>query len=212
MKKQAGFTLVEIAIVLVIIGLLLGGVLKGQELIESAKVKSIAQDFRSISVAVLTYQDRFRAMPGDDKGATRWANACTPKTAANGDGIIGGKVDDVAPNTEASCVWNHLRQANLITGGVDVMTPPKHADAGNFGVVTGSSTSPLAVTGTLVVCAINVRGSHVIPLDAMLDDGNQDTGSMRAVKTPATAGSLPTTASSTASPDSNSAYTACMGF
>ncbi|MCX7173912.1 MAG: prepilin-type N-terminal cleavage/methylation domain-containing protein, partial [Proteobacteria bacterium] len=47
-RKQSGFTLIEIAIVLVIIGLLLGGVLKGQELINSAKVKNFAQDFKSI--------------------------------------------------------------------------------------------------------------------------------------------------------------------
>ena len=47
--RQAGFTLVEIAIVLVIIGLLLGGVLKGQELVNNAKVKNLANDFRAVS-------------------------------------------------------------------------------------------------------------------------------------------------------------------
>ena len=47
-KQQAGFTLIELAIVLVIIGLLLGGVLKGQELINSAKVKNLANDFKNI--------------------------------------------------------------------------------------------------------------------------------------------------------------------
>ena len=49
-RNQSGFTLIEIAIVLVIIGLLLGGVLKGQELINSAKVKNLATDFRNIPV------------------------------------------------------------------------------------------------------------------------------------------------------------------
>ena len=57
-KKQKGFTLVEIAIVLVIIGLLLGGVLKGQELIKSAKVKAAAGDVNAYSVALISYQDR----------------------------------------------------------------------------------------------------------------------------------------------------------
>ena len=66
MKKQAGFTLIELAIVLVIIGLLLGGVLKGQELINSAKVKNFAADFRNIPVAIYGYQDKFKALPGDD--------------------------------------------------------------------------------------------------------------------------------------------------
>jgi prepilin-type N-terminal cleavage/methylation domain-containing protein len=56
-SRQAGFTLVEIAIVLVIIGLLLGGVLKGQELINSAKVKNFATDFRNIPLFIYGYQD-----------------------------------------------------------------------------------------------------------------------------------------------------------
>ena len=56
-KQQSGFTLVEIAIVLVIIGLLLGGVLKGQELINSAKVKNMAGDFRNLQVMIYGYQD-----------------------------------------------------------------------------------------------------------------------------------------------------------
>ena len=51
-RQQSGFTLVEIAIVLVIIGLLLGGILKGQELINSAKAKSFAQDFRNVQTAL----------------------------------------------------------------------------------------------------------------------------------------------------------------
>ena len=65
-KMTQGFTLIEIAIVLVIIGLLLGGVLKGQELINNARVKSFANDFRNIPVAIYAYQDRFHAIPGDD--------------------------------------------------------------------------------------------------------------------------------------------------
>ena len=56
--KQQGFTLVEIAIVLVIIGLLLGGVLKGQEMIKSAKVKSQMQEMDGISAAFNTNQDK----------------------------------------------------------------------------------------------------------------------------------------------------------
>jgi prepilin-type N-terminal cleavage/methylation domain-containing protein len=68
-KQQSGFTLVEIAIVLVIIGLLLGGVLKGQELINSAKVKNMIGDFRTVSSLIYAYQDRFKAFPGDQNQA-----------------------------------------------------------------------------------------------------------------------------------------------
>ena len=59
-KAQSGFTLVEIAIVLVIIGLLLGGVLKGQELIENGRVKNAANDMNGIVAAYNSYLDRYR--------------------------------------------------------------------------------------------------------------------------------------------------------
>jgi len=59
--------------VLVIIGLLLGGILKGQEMITQAKIKNLINDFNGVTVAVVSYQDRYRALPGDDKTAsTRW--------------------------------------------------------------------------------------------------------------------------------------------
>ena len=67
---QGGFTLVEIAIVLVIIGLLLGGVLKGQELINSAKVKNFINDFKTMPLFIYGYQDKFKALPGDDANVT----------------------------------------------------------------------------------------------------------------------------------------------
>jgi prepilin-type N-terminal cleavage/methylation domain-containing protein len=80
-SKQSGFTLIEIAIVLVIIGLLLGGVLKGQELINSAKVKNLATDFKNIPVYIYGYQDKFRALPGDDASAdTHLGGQCTTTT------------------------------------------------------------------------------------------------------------------------------------
>ena len=81
-RKQAGFTLVEIAIVLVIIGLLLGGVLKGQELINSAKVKNFATDFRNIPLFIYGYQDKFKSLPGDD-GQVNSHLALIPHSSTN---------------------------------------------------------------------------------------------------------------------------------
>jgi prepilin-type N-terminal cleavage/methylation domain-containing protein len=89
MKRTQGFTLVEIAIVLVIIGLLLGGILKGQEMITQAKIKNVIADMSGVSAAMYGYQDRYKALPGDDKGAeTRWSVAAN---ATHGNGIIEGK-------------------------------------------------------------------------------------------------------------------------
>ncbi len=72
-RYQTGFTLVEIAIVLVIIGLLLGGILKGQEMITQARIKNVVNDFNGITAAYFSYMDRYKAVPGDDPNASaRW--------------------------------------------------------------------------------------------------------------------------------------------
>ncbi len=220
MRRQAGFTLVEIAIVLVIIGLLLGGVLKGQELIESAKVKRIAQDFRSISIAVMTYQDKYRALPGDDRNAAaRWKGACTvsAKDSTLGNGQIqGGWSDtpttsnDSPEGSEAACVWSHLRLAGTLTGAGG--GAPLNEDGGIFGVVTSGGTAAVEEMSGLIVCAQNIYARHVIPLDAMLDDGDPATGSMRA--TPSKEEKAPGKASSaaTVTGDNNATYNVCMSF
>src|SRR5258708_5389491 len=84
-STETGFTLVEIAIVLVIIGLLLGGILKGQEMITQAKIKNVINDFNGVTVAVTSYQDRYRALPGDDGSATtRWATQIDDRHSETG--------------------------------------------------------------------------------------------------------------------------------
>src|SRR5262249_51166953 len=90
-RTQSGFTLVEIAIVLVIIGLLLGGILQRQEMINQAKIKNVINDFNGITVAISSYQDRYRALPGDDQNATtRWPSPGPNPAKGNGDGVIAG--------------------------------------------------------------------------------------------------------------------------
>src|SRR6186997_1871304 len=91
-SQQSGFTLVEIAIVLVIIGLLLGGILKGQELINSAKVKNLANDFRVIPTYIYAFQDKFKALPGDDANVAAHVSGATLATTGGtvGNGVIDG--------------------------------------------------------------------------------------------------------------------------
>src|SRR5574341_659519 len=101
--KQKGFTLVEIAIVLVIIGLLLGGILKGQEMITQAKIKNVIADFSGVSAAYHGYQDRYRRIPGDDGDANgRWTlGIAAPASGAFNDGIVSGGYATTTANEES---------------------------------------------------------------------------------------------------------------
>ena len=190
MKKQAGFTLVEIAIVLVIIGLLLGGVLKGQELINSAKVKNFASDFRTIPTFMYAYQDRFKALPGDDpRSATNLPTApvaaSTPAgTLANA--RINGTWNSTTITDESVLFWQQVRLAGLATG---TPTPsavatdpyyPRNADGGRLGV-TGDSpfTGAPAWTANFFVCSSGIQGRFARQLDVTIDDGNTSAGTIR---------------------------------
>lgn len=131
-KRQSGFTLVEIAIVLVIIGLLLGGVLKGQEMIANAKYKNLRNDVNSYSAAFYSFQDRYRALPGDmtQADAQNQLNPAAP--GGNGNGLVTGGVCTAAGN-ESCRMWQHLRYANLIPGDpttTGTNANPSHAYGG----------------------------------------------------------------------------------
>ena len=186
--RQRGFTLVEIAVVLVIIGLLLGGVLKGQELINSAKVKSVVSDFRSTSTYLFSYQDRFRAMPGDDPGvANRLAGAVRASTGGSvGNGRIEGLWNSTTPTDESVLFWQHVRLANLATG--DGRSPttegvtlhdwlPRNAVGGRIGV---TGIPPItAWAGTFFICQDNLAGNFARQIDIAMDDGLPASGSVR---------------------------------
>jgi prepilin-type N-terminal cleavage/methylation domain-containing protein len=111
-KKQQGFTLIEIAIVLVIIGLLLGGVLKGQELITSARVRNIISNQDGVKAAYFGFLDRYRALPGDYSAAV----ANVPNCAACQNGDNNGQILLNGAILESISAWEHLSKAGFITG------------------------------------------------------------------------------------------------
>lgn len=182
-KHQSGFTLVEIAIVLVIIGLLLGGVLKGQEMIENAKIKSVINDLKGVSAAYYAYQDRYRAIPGDDIAAsTRFTGAVN----GGGDGAIAGLFTAVAapaPGAESNNFWQHTRMAGFLSGAATTgeALPARNAVGGLLGVqsqIGAAGGSTYGMTGP-VVCASNIPYKIAQSVDAQLDDGDSATGSVR---------------------------------
>src|SRR5688500_2787508 len=121
--REQGFTLIEIAIVLVIIGLLLGGVLKGQELITGARVRNLASQQDGVKAAYFGFLDRFRALPGDYAAAqANIANilAANPCNGGNGNGngqIQPGAIVGPPPSqSENVLAWEHLSKAGFING------------------------------------------------------------------------------------------------
>ncbi len=180
-NSSCGFTLVELAIVLVIIGLLLAAVFKGQEMIQNAKAKNLVNDLKGVSAAYYSYQDRYKAIPGDDKAAT--SHLGQPAFDGNGDGIISGAYsdDNATISTESQAFWQHTRMAGFMSGTATSTSAPAGTNAmgGLLGVQDGSTTAIYGMTGP-VVCAGSIPWKIAQAVDLMIDDGNSETGNVRA--------------------------------
>jgi len=217
---QKGFTLVEIAIVLVIVGLLLGGVLKGQELIEGAKVKNATNIFNSVSSAVYGYRDRYGRLPGDDCCvASKSARGSAWATAMAGTGQntpSNGIVDDATVAAwgqwngwQHVTFWLDLYAGGFLTGdptsrnaNVFPKTPWGSADIVGAGQVYGMPAN------ALVLCMNGVPGKAAAQLDQSIDDGNAATGSVRAA-----VGSVPSAATPAVMTYSeDQSYTVCRAI
>ena len=200
-KQQSGFTLIEIAIVLVIIGLLLGGVLKGQELITGARVRNLIQQQDGVKAAYFGFLDRYRALPGD-YGAASGTNGTISGTTASGDGDGQIELANTATTAEHILAWEHLAKSGFINGSyVYAATQtdgsnPKNPYAGYmqliFDNVYGLSTATPAPTNRHnLKTGPNIPVAIVAELDRKVDDGAPYTGAFQFSTYAGTGGNAP---------------------
>ncbi|MAR56598.1 MAG: hypothetical protein CMM93_05390 [Rickettsiales bacterium] len=151
------FSLVELSIVLVILGLLTGGILTGQSLIRAAELRSVVTEFKNYQVAMQTFRDKYFALPGDMRNATDfwgiaggttgqdstcYGTASTDKKTCNGngDGMI-GTTSSVTQVHERFRFWQHLANAGLIEGTYTGAAGPLGAQHAVVGTNTPTSRS-----------------------------------------------------------------------
>lgn len=225
---NAGFTLIETAVVLIIATLLMGATLKGQQLINVAREKQLEADFNNIPLMIYSYQDKFKAIPGDDKNATsHFSGVINEIQNGNGNSLIAGNWFDFNPTNENTTIWQHLRLAGLMSGETNVHSPdylPKSSLGKAIDIHSGSdnpNASPIlnangnALKGTYIICSRGIPGNLALSMDIRLDDGNPSSGNVLAtIDTDAfTMTASPSTIGTKTSSDisTNGQYIVCMG-
>lgn len=180
LSKSDGFTLVELSIVMIVIGLLIGGVLKGQELIKNARITSVISQVKQTHVAYATFWDSYRAIPGDMRNATSLIQGCNAGiSCVNGDGnnrVWTGTWDSWTSqpwmntpadiNSENVQFWKHLALMDLISGVRESATTVGWGETHpvtsfGSGFHARSSLAPVGhgkMTGVTIVLRNNISG------------------------------------------------------
>lgn len=204
MDNRNAFTLIELSVVIVIIGLIVAGIVAGQSLVKQAKLRSLASDLSKFELAFNTFHMQYDALPGDfDNAYAYWGSSCATGGSAqdncngNGNGLIeAAGMPDAAENNRA---WQHLALANMIEGsfsgtGSDFIPGGNNTPtifSSEVGVAiwhgTGSdarlynSTSNLLEIGTRTGASVWPYGPFISPadlsvFDTKFDDGEADSG------------------------------------
>jgi prepilin-type N-terminal cleavage/methylation domain-containing protein len=184
--RQSGFSLLEIAIVLVILGLMIGGVLKGQELMTGARVRYLIRQQDDLKIAYFAFFDRYRALPGDYAGAAGVIPDLSTAACNGGKGNGNGRIETT--DSENILVWEHLSKAGFLNtkytcaNSVSPSTTPINPYGQALEIVFDGN-----YAGTAVVPRHNLKTGARVPSDILheidwkTDDGDPLRGSFRAV-------------------------------
>lgn len=204
--NNSGFTLIELSIVIVIIGLIVGGVLVGRDLIRAAEIRSQISQIEKYRTSVKTFQLKYNALPGDLTPATATAFGFTTRSGAtyhgDGNGIVQGGCYIAALGCETALFWNDLSFANLIEGSFTTATDalvttdannpvdkflPKGKLQGNYVEIEYNAISPLSnvvvnsnvfllIGDTSFNAGVRSYSNRISPIDAMAIDTKTDDG------------------------------------
>lgn len=207
--SQQGFTLVEMSIVLVIIGLIVGGVLLGQDLIRQGEITSLTTQVDQYQTAVNTFQVKYNAFPGDLASANTIITGAVD-SKGNNDGVLdSGSLPTSYPTTIGSDAsneflgfWNQLGAAGMIEGAFSASTaslilpnnstgtqpnaPGLKTGRGGFfayGMPDRKNYMQLGVmaaASTTITTANNLRPDEAFGIDKKIDDGNPNSGNILA--------------------------------
>lgn len=170
-KNEAGFTLVEIAIVLVIIGLLVGGILKGQSMIQSARVKRVVKQADELKAATYSFFDKYGMLPGDEN-LPNTDQGLPPGDSHNGDGTGQISID------EADMLFEDLVLGGFISGNYDGSgegSIPRHAFGDTYRIYWANPGNGAAHN----IRFDNLPWDVCLEIDIKYDDGVYNSGSIR---------------------------------
>ena len=128
---QRGFSLVELSIVLVILGLLTGGILAGQNLIKAAELRAVSTEAQRYIASFNTFRDKYFAAPGDMTNASKFWGVSTACGGAAADGVCDGNANGIIEVSGAANgwgemfqAWRQLAKAGLIEGSYSGLAGP----------------------------------------------------------------------------------------